>query len=69
MLNGMSDLTNAPYCTCGQHLTIKHIFNECTLLRSKLDKYKRNSNKILLNDQKFQSIKEFLSELNLYNYI
>ena len=63
------DRTNAPYCTCGQHLTIKHIFNECTLLRNKLDKYKINSNKILLNDQKFQSIKEFLSELNLYNYI
>lgn len=58
-----------PVCNCGQLLNIKHIFNECTHLHEARVKYKVHNIKVLQIEHKFENIKKFLIEINMYNKI
>lgn len=61
--------SSPPQCECGQTLTIYHIFNECNMLQDVRNKHKIKDLQILLDKNNFDSIKKFLTEINVYNSI
>lgn len=58
-----------PICICTKPLTIYHIFNECTSHENIKNKYKIKDISILLEEDKFENIKQFLTDINVYNLI
>ena len=63
------DKTDPPYCQCGQMLTVSHLFNGCQFHKNSRNKYQIENIKILSNEKGFENVKNFLKEINLYNYI
>lgn len=58
-----------PQCECGQNLTVKHIFNECTILSSSRIKFHIQDINILSHEREFYTVKQFLQEISFYNLI
>lgn len=61
--------SSPPQCECGQILSIYHIFNECRKYEDIKIKYKIKDIKCLSNEREFYNIKNFLTEINIYNSI
>ena len=60
--------TQPPICNCGAELTIAHLFNECNYLNLR-EKYNIQNLSILNDEKRFEEIKKYLTELDLFNSI
>lgn len=60
--------TQPPICNCGAELTIAHLFNECNYLNLR-EKYNIQNLSILNDEKRFDEIKKYLTELDLFNSI
>lgn len=58
-----------PSCTCGEIMSVSHLFNDCVLLSEKRRKFKINNIQVLSSDEHFENVKQFLNKINLFKLI